>query len=58
MLIVSICIGKSMRMKIVHGQLSIRARGLNLELSLPLLPYFLYASSEGCVETAQIHNLI
>ena len=39
------------------GDLSSRARGLVFDLSLPLLPYFVYVNGKGSVETLNIRRL-
>ena len=41
-----------------HSDASSGARGLIFALSLPLLPYLLYASSEGSEETAHMRRLV
>ena len=42
----------------VHSRLSSSARDLIFGLSLPLLPYFMYASSECSDETARMRRLV
>ena len=40
-----------------HADISRRARGLNFGLSLPLLPYFVYARRKGSGKTARMRSL-